>query len=424
MIRKLILLASAVTLTAGCPTPEPNPPGPTWNVEEVDNHPSIQPVAVVAADMDGDGDLDVVSAWRGAPIGSGGTELGLIAIHFQQDTADWTTVVIDEGDRYSQVNAISVADVDQDTHPDVVVAAMDRIIYQQAPDDPSLADDWKIFDIQASIAEEFVAWFDVTAGQIDGEDGLDLVAALADDGRVVWFKAPREPDDIAWAQGWQLNNIDVTTRRLADSVRLFDLNGDQRLDVISTAPGETTDGISWYEHPTDLETDEWTKHPMSDFAGATRFDIADLDGDGNMDLAAISPDGQRAAWFPQPSIVTRRWGGFVFAEFNRGFDNRLPIDVAIADIEGNGQNDVVIVTSDPGGLSWFTPGTSNQARWTETVIVSFTNANAGLIDVGDIDADGDPDVVSPYDDTERDRRDSIRWYQNPYNPISATQPAP
>ena len=50
MIRKLVVLASVVALTAGCPTPEPNPPGPTWNVEEVDNHPSIQPVAVVVAD--------------------------------------------------------------------------------------------------------------------------------------------------------------------------------------------------------------------------------------------------------------------------------------------------------------------------------------------------------------------------------------
>jgi len=423
MIRKLIVLASAVTLTVGCPTPDPEPPGPTWNVEEVDNHPSIQPVAVVVADMDGDGDLDVVSAWRGAPIG-GGDELGLIAIHFQLDLTTWQTVVIDAGDRYSEVNAITVADIDLDVNPDVVVAVMDRILYQQAPDDPTLADDWKIFEIQASIGEEFRAWFDVAAGQIDGVDGLDIVAALADDGRVVWFKAPRQPDDLAWAQGWELNNIDATTRRLADSVALYDLNGDDLLDVISTAPGETEDIISWYEHPEDLVTEAWTKHPMSDFAGATRFDIADLDGDGDVDLAAISPDGQRAVWFPQPSRVTSRWLGYVLGEFNRGFDNRLPVDIAIADIEGNGQNDVVIATSDPGGLSWFTPGTDNQTRWTETVIVSFTDANAGLIDMGDIDADGDPDVVSPYDDTERDRRDSIRWYQNPYNPISATQPAP
>jgi len=43
MIRKLVVLASVVALTAGCPipTPDPKPPGPTWNVGQVDNHPSI-----------------------------------------------------------------------------------------------------------------------------------------------------------------------------------------------------------------------------------------------------------------------------------------------------------------------------------------------------------------------------------------------
>lgn len=425
MILRLAVLALIVTLTVGCPipAPDPEPTGPTWNAGQVDNHPSVQPVAVVVADMDGDGDLDVVSAWRGAPIG-GGDELGLIAIHLQQDPANWQTIVIDEGVRYSEVNAITVADIDLDAHPDVVVAVMDRVVYQQAPDDPIQVNEWKVFEIQASIADEFLAWFDVAAGQIDGVDGLDIVAALADDGRVVWFRAPHEPDDVAWATGWVLNDIDATTRSLADSVALFDLNDDDLLDVISTAPGEAEDVISWYEHPEDLVMEEWAKHPMSDFNGATRFDIADLDGDGNVDLAAISPVDQRAAWFLQPSTVTSRWGGFVLAEFNRGFDNRLPIDIAIADIEGNDQNDVVIATSEPGGLSWFTPGTDNQTRWTETVIISFTNANTGLIDVGDIDADLDPDVVTPYDDTERDSRDSIRWYQNPYNPIPATQPAP
>ncbi|UCD28825.1 MAG: hypothetical protein JSV03_17405 [Planctomycetota bacterium] len=403
-------------LMLGCPGPSPSPtpspspgPGVGWEVVRIDNHPSILPVAVAIFDMDDDLDQDVVSAWRGAPIG-GGTEIGMIVIHFQQALNDWDTVVIDEDVRYIQVNSIAIGDVNLDTNPDIVCAAQDRIVYLRAPDDPIDAEDWEIYEIAASIADEFIAWFDVDVGQIDATDGLDIAAALADDGRVVWFQCPSNPDS---ADGWILVNIDNTTRTGSDSVLLIDLDLDTDLDVVSTAPGEQSDVISWYEQPKDPVDDPWTKHPMSNFAGATRFDLATLDNDLDIDLAVISPTDQRVAWLPQPDTVTNRWPGWVLTDFSAQTDGRVPTDIAIGDIDGNTQNDVIVSTTNPGGIYWFTPKTDNRLSWIEYTIDLMTDDDiVGLIDVGDMDNDTDIDVVAPIQDSEDSQNDRVNLYEN------------
>jgi len=409
MIKKASLMLAAMPLVAGCPDPG-SATITGWNGTRVDDAVTILPVAARVFDMDGDGDLDVVSAWRGALPGDG-EQPGLIAIHFQQSPTSWTTAAIDSGPRYVEVNAITVADVNQDANPDVVAAAMDRIIYLSAPADPTATAAWEVFEIAASIGDDFNAWFDVAAGQIDGEGGLDIVAPLsqAEDGRLVWLRSPPDPDS---EQGWELIDIDAATRSQADSVALTDLNGDNLPDVVSTAPGESADGISWYEHPPDPVAGPWTKHPISDFAGATRFALADFNGDGRVDLAAISPTDQRAAWLAQPANLTDRWGGFVFMDFTAQNDGRLPTDIVIADVEGNGQNDVVIAAADPGGAWWYTPGSNIQLTWSQHPIAILMPANAALIDVGDIDADGDADVTIPVQD-EADGQDRVEWFANP-----------
>jgi hypothetical protein len=412
----------------GCPGPDTDPPPSTlWPAEQVDlAGTGVQPVAVAVADIDGDGDLDVVSAWRGNPQARVPIP-GTIALHLHTGPGTWQTVVIDSGSKYSQVNAVAIGDINRDQRPDVVVAAQDRLFYLRAPATPAVAADWRSLEIAASVGPSFKAWYDVAIAQIDGNEGPDLVATLADDGRLVWFQAPATPDAETPAErAWVLKDIDKTTRKQADSLAVADLNGDGRLDVISSAPGESTNGISWYEQPADLAKNTWTKHPMSSFAGATRLAAGDLDGDGKIDVAAVSPADQRVAWLAQPARVTDRWGGFVLARLDLGSDTRLPIDVAIADVDGNGRNDVIVAVSDPGGLAWFTPGTNIQNRWIEEVLATFSEINTGLFGVGDVDGDGDPDVIVPADHTRFDARDHVYWLANPYTPTTqpATQTAP
>jgi len=385
--RSLALLSCLVLLvTLGCP----GPGAQNWPSQRLDNHPSSQPVAAVAGDLDADGLPDVASLWRGST--ATGARPGAVAVHFQQ-AGSWATATVNAGTRYANANSLSLADVNLDGRTDILVAAHDRITYLRAPANPRVGADWTAFDIAASIREEFRGWYDVAATQIDARDGLDLVATLHNPGRLVWFAAPSNPDSV---DGWQIHSIDSSTRSRADSLVLIDLNDDGRLDVVCSAPGDTNAVISWYEQPADPTAVPWRKNVMSSFAGATRLAMGDLDGDGRADLVAISPVDRRVAWFPQPEQPTRVWNGWVLVDYKRvSGDLREPVDVAVADIDGDGRLDVVVATVEPSGVFWYSPREDNRLRWTEHRVAATTDEGFGLIDVTDTDGDGLPDVVVP-----------------------------
>lgn len=400
-----LIVCAGLLLISGCPSSS----AVNWSSDRLDSNPSTVPVALVVEDMNGDGFKDVVSVWRGST--SAGALPGAVAIHFQNDGGTWETTIVQASTKYANVNGVSVADVNLDGRPDILVAAHDRIVYLRAGAAPRAAAEWTSFDIAASIGTDFDAWFDVAAAQIDGANGLDIVATLNEVPRLVWFSSPASPDS---ADGWTIHSIDSTTRQDADSLELIDLNGDSRLDVVCSAPGNAAGEISWYEQPLLPAASTWTKHVLSSFDGATRFSLGDLNGDGLVDLAAISPQAGRVAWFPQPTTVTAAWNGWVLADYTRlDTDEREPVDVMIADMNGDGQLDVVVANDAPASLFWYTPGADNRLRWTENRIAAISDLAFGLFDVDDTDGDGLPEMIVPVDHLSDDGQDRIARFINP-----------
>ena len=155
---------------------------------------------------------------------------------------------------------------------------------------------------------------------------------------------------------------------------LADVDRDGDLDFITGQRGGT---IWWYEY---RAADRWIKHTLgsdspSDVGGAA----VDVTGNGWIDFVA------GGAWYenstdPRETPFRRH----VFDEQLSGIH-----DIAVGDLDGDGKVDIVTM-SDRNDLRWYKVSADPSQPWTKTRIGPSVHAGLSL---GDIDRDGDLDVV-------------------------------
>lgn len=194
---------------------------------------------------------------------------------------------------------------------------------------------------------------------------------------------------------------------------LADLDRDGDLDFIT---GEQRGRIFWFEYQA---ADKWIKHDLggdspSDVGGAA----LDVNGDGWQDFVA------GGAWYENPKAPRDK--PFV----RHVFDERLDAvhDLILGDVDGDGRTEVVTM-SDRNDVRWYDIPADPTRPWKSTRIGESVHSG---ISFGDLDGDGDLDVVRSnvwFENEDRGARWTMRKMTDPWGAkeppfaVNATQTA-
>ena len=341
--------------------------GRAWTLQALARElPGARTVAV--ADVDGDADLDVIS-------GAGFD--GSVAWHENLDgrAARWRPRRITSD--APGVRATAPVDVDGDGDVDVVVAAFfaERLTwFENSAGDGTT---WTARGVGGG-GQGLSA---ISAGDLDRDGDLDLVAASEADSRVAWFQNRRVHRSPSFDEG-SLLPAQVSAAR---DVGVADVDGDGDLDVLSASYND--DRIAWYENAQG-DASRWHAHTVTTGAnGADAVAAADLDGDGDLDLVSASDLDNEVTWY-ENSGARSAWREHAVTTAVPGARS-----VVGADVDGDGDLDAVSASPNADRILWYENRSGNGLEWAEHAIASGANG-AYSVWAGDVDGDGDPDVVS------------------------------
>ncbi|MEC9092272.1 MAG: VCBS repeat-containing protein [Planctomycetota bacterium] len=196
-----------------------------------------------AADIDSDGDLDLVGTARLAPL-----------ITWYENTQSkeqpnsspivWTKHVIDDQSR--QPIHGEIVDIDQDGDLDIVMSfgmslsetpKSEQVAWYENNGEPTQGN-WQ----KHLIASSYPGAFESCAGDIDGDGDLDVVtSAWGKQGGLAWFENRGNPRG-----NWQQHSFKSDWPR-ANAVKIADLDSDGRLDILAGAERGANE-VRWWRN--------------------------------------------------------------------------------------------------------------------------------------------------------------------------------
>lgn len=340
-----------------------------------------EPRMAGAADLDNDGDQDIISvadeivAWH---RNEGGSPPNFTRIPIARGL---------QGGRW-----VHAADIDGDGDQDLFVAdtLSNRIVWYE--------NQWTGPGAIPTFAERLVTnqakgVRDVHSADLDGDGRLDLFAANDSDNTVTWFEQKRGAS-ISFER-----RVVTNAARYVRSTFAADLNLDGVIDLMSASAEDNL--VAWYDNRGGSPPN-WIQRMLSgDMPGARHIYAGDLDSDGDMDVVAGAELNNTIAWYEN------KRGSY------SSFQQRIVTDqaagvhsVVLADADLDGDLDVFAALEASERLVWYENNGARQPVFSEhSIAANFPVAHS--IAVADLDGDGDQDVIA----TSR-AGGQVAWFEN------------
>ncbi len=381
-----------------------------------------------AADFNLDGRTDLLV---GGMIQS--KQRGLMLMLNKGDGTDWDKEVIQTDGSYSA----ELGDIDSDGDPDIVgVRNWDQgpsWIYRNNTRDPKL-DSWSYIRVTDQHVRTFGLAFadvnhdgklDIASGpfvylnpggdmtgtwkQIALPGGVHAFAALDVNGNnladlivqknndtddttdVMWIEA-KNPEGTEWGDPIKIGSVPRATEpEGSQGYGVAQLETGGRPEIVVNSPH----GLFYFKVPSvDPKAGNWPRTRIAPTDSEEGVAIADIDGDGALDVAYASGT-KIVKWARNPGDGSGDWKVFVVGKFGEAV---WPDRVSAADLNGDGRVDIVVTEENIGTAPdaqaywWEQPSTRAASRnWKKHFIVTQYTMNS--MDVGDVNRDGNPDIV-------------------------------
>ncbi|MGC9034481.1 MAG: FG-GAP repeat domain-containing protein [Verrucomicrobiia bacterium] len=319
------------------------------------------------ADINKDGKPDYIT----------GKSRGQILLYLQKSKTNWTRTILGENSP-SEVGG-AVYDVDEDGWLDFVAGGA---WYKNPGKEPFEKFERIVFDpALARVHDLFLA-------DINGNGKKDVVT-MSDQNNLRWYEIPANP-----REAWKRTDIGQSVHA---GVGLGDIDKDGDLDVVRSD--------TWFENA-DGKGEKWTAHktipfgnPNKPFPLATHCVVIDLDRDGDNDLVMTENeirggriafieniDGKGEKWLVHPlpandAAIRGAYHSLIVADF----DNDGDPDIFSCEMEG------ISGDKPPRWFIWENVDGRGKSFKEHTILDA--NLGSHLVVAGDIDGDGDLDLI-------------------------------
>lgn len=355
----------------------------SWTRRTIDDEIEFiaNPLFATPVDLDQDGDLDVLAANLGDGTAMPVVTSKVVFYINQGDALSWSRIIITEALLLGE-DAATAADIDQDGDLDVFVGAMttDDFLWFENTNGNGTA--WVDHVVDGS----FNGTLTLESVDFDRDGDYDVVASGEFEDEVAWFENPG-PDTVGTAMAWTRHVAGMFDGAKASCPADFDRDGDYDIGLVHDAGGGNPDRVMWLENTGDNDTFN-SIEVKSGFNQAHGIFCTDMDADGDVDIYAVARSTGTVTWFEN-----RLDQGMSWAEHN--IDNTFVQgrSVWFADLTENGLGDAVATGDNSKILVYENQSTHrNASQQIEVVDASLPGARG--VAVGDINADHQGDVVA------------------------------